>query len=206
MVHRPGTLTGTSLPGHHLIDSSEWWVRVAGSGAPGPALPSPLLSEPPSPVSRPLAPLAHPDSKLERRAEEQTSSYQSPYPGLYGQGQELGFPVSGSQEPSWRDRLNTVRPTSQPLPSHAKPPAHSPPSGQQSYPAPWKARTAKAGVPAVHLLGGSCPSQHVQEMPEGHCSWTNRTNASRYLSDHSLWTQGSILAFGSVVSIGLGTL
>lgn len=32
------------------------------------------------------------------------ASYHSPYPGLYGQGQELGFLLLGSQEPSERDR------------------------------------------------------------------------------------------------------
>lgn len=81
--------------------------------------PTPCPGRAPCLVSRPLAPLAHPDSKLERRAEEQTSSFHSPYPGLYGQGQELGFPLLGSQEPSGRDSLNMVHPTSQPLSSHA---------------------------------------------------------------------------------------
>lgn len=102
--------------------------------------PHPHPARAPFLASRPLAPLAHPDSKLERQAEEQTSSYHSPYPGLYGQDQELGFPLSGSQEPSRRDSLNTVCPV--------KPPAYSS-SGQQSYPAPWKARTAR---PAFQLF------------------------------------------------------
>lgn len=114
-------------------------VREGGRQWPHPS-PHPHPARAPFLVSRPLAPLAHPDSKPERRAEEQTSSYHSPYPGLYGQGQELGFPLSGSQEPSRRDSLNTVCP--------AKPPAYAS-SGQQSYLAPWKVRP---GRPAFQLF------------------------------------------------------
>lgn len=170
-------------------------VREGGRHWPHP-FPHPHPARAPFLVSRPLAPLAHPDSKLERRAEEQTSSYHSPYPGLYGQGQELGFPLSGSQESSRRDSLNTVCPSKPRLmllqdSSLTRHPGKQGQLGQH---------------PSCSSLGKSCPSHCVQEMSEGHCSWANRTHSSGFFSDHSLWTQGSILAFRHVVSIELGTL